>query len=410
MLSRLKISNYKSFKQLKLSLQQLNILIGANAAGKSNFTGIFRFLRDLSKEGLENAIYLQGGPHYFRNIYTPQKTPFTIEVELEHLVKLFDLHNRVTLQTQVVVYHLNIDFSSNNDSYSVLSEKLSFKKLQKNSSSTVTAVSGQIVITCKKGHLSVKHSVKPDTGFDPEKLLMFKSLDYSPLRATLLENASILTIYPTLSHLFSTIAVYDFDPKLPKLAIPLAGKKELEENGRNLALILRSLHENPEKQNEFLGFTQVLLPYIERIETVKLGDEQLYLQSVESGKPGKAIPGSFLSDGTINITAIILALYFEKKSLLIIEEPERNIHPYLMAGLIHLIKDASEQKQIIITTHHPEIVKHACLHELLLVSRDSDDFSTISNPSENDEVKTFLKNEVGIEELYIQNLLSLDGD
>jgi predicted ATPase len=93
--------------------------------------------------------------------------------------------------------------------------------------------------------------------------------------------------------------------------------------------------------------------------------------------------------------------------LTIIEEPERNIHPYLISRVVEMMKEASQKKQIIVTTHNPEIIRHADLESILLISRDKEGFSTISRPSEKEEVKTFLDNEIGIEELYIQDLLSV---
>jgi len=60
-----------------------------------------------------------------------------------------------------------------------------------------------------------------------------------------------------------------------------------------------------------------------------------------------------------------------------------------------------------LSTHSTEVVKHTCLSDILLISRDSEGFSIISRPADKEEVRTFLENEIGIEELYIQNLLGL---
>jgi predicted ATP-dependent endonuclease of OLD family len=60
-----------------------------------------------------------------------------------------------------------------------------------------------------------------------------------------------------------------------------------------------------------------------------------------------------------------------------------------------------------VTTHSSEVVRHAPLEDILLISRDSEGFSVISRPADKEEVQTFLANEIGIEELYIQNLLGL---
>jgi hypothetical protein len=69
------------------------------------------------------------------------------------------------------------------------------------------------------------------------------------------------------------------------------------------------------------------------------------------------------------------------------------------------MKDATKNKQIILTTQNPEMVKYSELSDILLVTRNKDGFSSISRSVEKIEVKTFLENEIGIDELYEQNLL-----
>jgi hypothetical protein len=72
-----------------------------------------------------------------------------------------------------------------------------------------------------------------------------------------------------------------------------------------------------------------------------------------------------------------------------------------------MMKESSKRKQVMITTHTTEVVKHASIEHLLLISRDNEGFSIISRPGDKEEVRTFLENEIGIEELYVQNLLGL---
>ena len=148
-----------------------------------------------------------------------------------------------------------------------------------------------------------------------------------------------------------------------------------------------------------------LLPFVAGLEVEKFADKSLLFSLRETYAKKQSLPASLISDGTINITALIAALYFEKKPVAIIEEPERNIHPSLISKLVAMMKDASQGKQIIVTTHNPEVVRHADIGDVLLVSRNGDGFSTISRPSENNEVKVFLQNEMGLEELFVENLL-----
>ena len=69
-----------------------------------------------------------------------------------------------------------------------------------------------------------------------------------------------------------------------------------------------------------------------------------------------------------------------------------------------MFNEVSEEKQLIMTTHSAEIVRHAKVEELLLLNRDNKGFSIISHPSENEEVKIFLENELGLDELFVQNI------
>ena len=54
-------SNFLSFREIKVSLNSLNILVGPNGAGKTNFLRIFQFLGDVARRDLVPAIDQLGG-------------------------------------------------------------------------------------------------------------------------------------------------------------------------------------------------------------------------------------------------------------------------------------------------------------------------------------------------------------
>jgi len=181
----------------------------------------------------------------------------------------------------------------------------------------------------------------------------------------------------------------------------------LEEDGSNLSIILKNITEKKEDRRKLFNLVKDLLPFVEDLNVEKFADKSLLFKLKESYFKTQYLPGSLISDGTINMTALIVAIYFERKPFVIIEEPERNIHPSLISKVAEMMKDASRRKQIVVTTHNPEFVKYAGLENILLVSRDKNGFSTISRPMDKAEIHVFLKNDIGIEELYIQNLLEL---
>ena len=193
---------------------------------------------------------------------------------------------------------------------------------------------------------------------------------------------------------------------MPKKASPITGKSDLEEDGGNLAIVVQNIIEDGVKKKKFLSLLEDLIPLIKDVCVEKYADKSILFKLREAYSKKHYLPASLISDGTINVIALIIALYFEDSNLLIIEEPERNIHPYLMSKVVELMRDSSSRKQIIVSTHNPEIVKHAGIENLYLISRDESGFSLVNRPKDDRDVKVFLKNQIGVDELFVQNLLS----
>lgn len=76
-MDKIEIKGYKSFKELKLDLLPINILIGANGSGKSNFLSFFEYLNRLYEQKLTEYVALNGGmDKYF---FLGKSSPFTKE-------------------------------------------------------------------------------------------------------------------------------------------------------------------------------------------------------------------------------------------------------------------------------------------------------------------------------------------
>src|SRR6185295_17764225 len=62
-LARLSVQGFKSIRELKdFELTNLNVLIGANGAGKSNFISLFRMIAEIVEERLQLYVKTEGGP------------------------------------------------------------------------------------------------------------------------------------------------------------------------------------------------------------------------------------------------------------------------------------------------------------------------------------------------------------
>jgi predicted ATPase len=409
-ITRIKVSNFKSFQELEVDLRPLNIVVGANAAGKSNFLEIFRFLRDLAAHGLENAVSLQGGMGYLTNLRIGSTRPLGLEVTFDFPQHLLVKAEERELWTALVyrsTYSLFLE-SVGPSAAKILEEEVVHhcefiaEWMETSERQTKTLGEGEIVLT-RVGSEIVPQFLIPN--FELSKahpdLTLSMVLGKGSSSEVLLHKSSF--IFPQLS---DAIALLDLDPKLSKKARPVTGRADLEQDGSNLSIVLRNILADPERRNMLLRLLGDLLPFADDLKVEALPDKSVLLLLKERFSDQGYLPAPFLSDGTIHLMALILALYFEKAAVTVIEEPERNIHPHLISRIAAMMKDASRQKQIIATTHNPEMVRNADLEDLLLVHRDEDGFSRISRPAESQELKIFLENDLGMDELYVQNLLA----
>jgi predicted ATPase len=414
MMKDLQVSNFKSFRSARIErMGRFNVIIGANASGKSNFIQIFRFLRDIANHGLNNAISLQGGSGYVRNTRLPISEAMRFRILYDAGLEL--KRKNVAIRIHDVVYEFAIRFHARGKGFTVvedtLKKSLEFFALSGPDGKTGRASlgRGQSVLTNRRGKIGYRLDLPRHVSLDPDDIVPAFLRDERLRPDSLLLETPFFEFVHRFEKFFERMAIYDFDPRLPKKSVSVTGKRDLEEDGSNLALVLKDITADREKKRKFTNLIRNALPFVEDLNVEKLGDSSLLFKLREVYSRNLYFPADVVSDGTIMITALIIALYFEDKSLIIIEEPEKSLYPFLIPKIVTMMKEAAENRQILVSTHHPEIVKCAELENIILISRGREGFSTVSKPGERKEVRAFLENEVGIEDLFIQNLLDQDN-
>ena len=399
------VENFKSLSELDIELSRFNVVIGSNAAGKSNFISIFKFLRDIAKNGIVNAIAMQGGSEYLQNTKIGPLKDLQVKI-----VYLPDQKSEVldrpgedgllyALQSCQSSYEFAIRFSRHGDGFTITKDRIcigcevmSCERESKRMVKKKGLGHFDIMVTSTAGELTYEIDLPKECPLTEKEIIpLFFRGRHLPEKTLLLETSYA---YP-FSHdekFFERIAVYDIDPRLMKKGVAITGKRELEEDAGNLALVLKNIIGDPEKKRKFSNLLRDVLPFIEDFSVEKFMDISLVLTLRERYTKNHDLPSPSLSDGTLTVFALIIALYYEEKPLIIIEEPVSHIHPFLVARVISMMKESSKKKQIIITTHTTEVVKHASLENLLFISRDPDGFSVISRPADKEEVRIFLEN------------------
>ena len=121
------------------------------------------------------------------------------------------------------------------------------------------------------------------------------------------------------------VSIYDLAPRLPKIGTPRAGKADLESDGSNLAIVVKDILRDKEKSRMFHNLVGYLLPHVKGVSVEEFGFNSIMMNFRESYAPDRDIPATFISDGTIGMTAALVAFAFEGNDMTILEEPDRNM-------------------------------------------------------------------------------------
>lgn len=423
------LKNFKSFKDERIKMNNFNVILGANASGKSNLMSALTFLRDIHQYGLSNAIAMQGGQKFLTNTKIREKEKLIIEMKMNKSRGEFVYEEKnidYAIDIKKFSYKLELLFKEN-DNF-IFKEKVtqnveyvSFdenendeKEVQKNKKIYGTGIINYV-------NNNGKVSQKLDTPEDFKKVTKLGnalSIENFPIINTSKnkEESEFLIIQnPFLfrggmydfSHFIRNISIYYIDPKKSKKSVQLIGKRKLDEDGGNLALVLNKLLSNKQDKEKLSLYLTKLLPFIKDIEVEKQLDKSIFfkIQEVFQDDPDYDLPSLLLSEGTINVTALVVAMFFEDSDLLCLEEPERNIHPKLLLDLMEMMEDVSKKRQIILTTHNIQIVKKVGIRNVIFLTRDIEGFSRIVVANNNKMIKTFLNNDIGIDEIFLENLI-----
>lgn len=421
-ISKLKISNFKSIVSADIDFERLTMLVGANASGKSNLINVFRFLSNIATDGIDNAIALQGGIPYLANASLPKGTPieitFTLDLSNEGWVRSPGKKS-IGMKVRTIDYHFVIQPNLKGSGYHIAVDKLTltFDCLNVDLAAkgkaryTPTDIQYSLVAEKKsaKALIQLSHILTPADEMIQEivendiTLRVFARLCNESRKELMLYRISMLL--PSRFSEDTFIRIFDFDPKELKKSSSMASMRTLEENGSNLASVLNSILRAKENRKKLTTLLNEFLPFIDGI-SIENNFDKSFSYKVQEKFSNRAFHANFLSDGTVSLLAIIIALYFEDMSnIIILEEPERNIHPRLLVNLLASAEDVSDEKQIIITTHNPEFLKHINIESVRLIQRDSQGYTLTSAPTNSKTVKYFIQNDLGLDDLFLQDML-----
>lgn len=356
-INKITIENYKSLRNSEIELNEgLNIIIGKNGAGKSNF------LDFLNRYSAQFFISFFGSAKFFianfsiSTEYKKDKKKYALSYSIK---KLQPSKNDVLLGSS---YELSIN-KRDSQKKTIIDKKFtlknSFFKISLEDKELYEELIGTLIsvryITfnlpqdeiwlSKPNRIVIDKNNIGESQIDQESTYgFFRRAEFQLMLYTLPEIAKKeLTLDAIKAEILNVLSLYLSESNL--------------QNVINTYSPIKQIRFNP---NINIYFTEQNLIV-----------ENLHIDFVIDND---WIPWSYLSDGTKRIFYIISeSLSFERGTLLI-EEPELGIHPHQLYKILDFLKEQSKQKQVVISTHSPlalDVLNEKELNRIIIAEYDN---------------------------------------
>ena len=353
-LSRITISGFKSIKQCDIKFRKVNVLIGSNGAGKSNFISAFTLLQNILSQNLQVFVAQSGMNSLF---YNGRKATDEIDFEVYFgsnsygFVLIPTDDNRLIFRKEYFGYHGSWENESNVSRGSIESQ------WQTGAHNNIDAY---VIPILEKQNWRVYHF--HDTG----------------------RSAKV------------------------KQEHNISNNKVLMNDAGNLAAFLFRLKNNYEKSYEEIVHTiQLIAPYFADfvLEPQEGNEEQIVLKWQQKGCED-IFNASQLSDGTLRficLTTLLLQPHELQPATIIVDEPELGLHPYAITIFAEMVRQLSDEKQIIISTQSVEMLNEFDVEDIIVVDRgeNGSEFKRLNE----DELEIWLEDDYALGDLWKKNIL-----
>jgi predicted ATPase len=334
-IEKITLKGYKSIRNLTdLELGSVNVLIGANGSGKSNFVSFFRLLRELVENRLEKAVNHAGGAD--RQLHLGPKHTHQIEAELKFGLNSFHFTLEATVDNRLI-------FGD---------ERVVFRPTQDMSQQSTERSLGV-------GHRESQLKSQADS----KSIMSIEKHIYNSI--------SSWTVY----HVHDTS-----DTASMRRWCDANDISRLRPQADNLAAFLRHLKQNYQRSYQsIVAVIQLIAPYFQDFQfPIKVQDGDL--ENTQLNWTQKDSDYSFhpsqLSDGTIRFIALVTALLQpHPPATILIDEPELGLHPFALETLGNLILETQKRTQIIVSTQSPSFLNSFETDQIIVVERNDGESS-----------------------------------
>ena len=369
MIKQIKITNFYSFSQETIVLQpDVNILIGINGSGKSNFLKAVRFLYEgIAGRGLQAYIFENLGG--FKNILFKGKQGGDENViELAYTLDrnvLNSFSNEGIHFPEDIIYSVKIIRSHSSNNYFV----------------------EEHITTVKEGeYLHFKYGAGSATEMLTEDTFGFKisHTDFDSGELALREIGSnrrfpYLTVIRKSLRQMAIYEHFDTGQQSPiRSAVLATSGKRLNADAGNLAQILNTIKLNHKSAyHKIVAMLAEVNPNFSGIDFNVIGGSNIELMLEEKGLES-SIHVSSISDGTLRYLCLLAILYNpERGKFICIDEPETGLHPDMIRGIAKAIKEAAQNSTIVVSTHSVNLLNYFSISDLRVFEKNDDNSTKV---------------------------------
>jgi len=359
-LNKIIIKNFKSIREADIDLKNLNIFIGGNGVGKSNFIGVFKLLNNIIEQNLQNYVGNSSGADNI--LYFGRKVSDSIELELffDNSVNGYECTLAPTsegglfFENEMIWYHDKPNYPT----------------------------------PCIKDLDS--------GGFETKIFNLSKSTPHRNMADHLIDDLTSWTIY----HFHDTS-----DSSKMKQACDLEDNVRLRADAGNIAAFLYAMERNnPDHFQNIVDTIKQVAPFFNKfnLQPSRLYKGKIMLEWLEKGSD-KYFNASAMSDGTLRFICLAtLLLQPVLPSIILLDEPELGLHPQAINVLSSLIKKASKKAQIIIATQSVTFVNQFEPDNLFIVDRE--DNQTVFKHLGDEDIASW-KDDYAVGEMWEKNII-----
>jgi predicted ATPase len=362
MINYVKIEGFKSIRKLELDLLAINILIGGNGAGKSNFISFFKLVSAIFDTRLQQYVIEEKADnilHYGRKM--------TEELNGKLIFSSYENHNNAYIFQLLPTKKGGLFIGRESSGYNVEKDDDQNNYFHKS---------------------TLEESVFATDGYRRNKFLQGY---VSALQAFHFHDTS------STSFLRRECSVDDND--------------YLKPDGRNLpAFLYLMMNDHPKIYTRIFKTIQSVAPYIHKfvLEPKKLKNkqEEIELRWIDIGDRDSTFTAYHLSDGTLRFIALAtLLLQPEPPEVIIIDEPELGLHPFAIAKLAGMMKSVSDKAQLIVATQSPGLISHFSPEDIIVADRDDEEAQSVFKRLNSKSLKQWI-NDYSLGDMWERNIFN----